>query len=328
MYRVKLNNENSEKITVGGIDITHRWKQINEKTKALEEIEKKGIIKIEEISKATWQGIEATEVRLGIYKENVNGMLAVNPIENEARGLLVNPPGNEIRGLAVNPIENEARGLLLNPPGNEIGEFTISTNVNFIGGQIGISQAMNELNGIKVDFGVLASSLETKQGTCIIEQKPISTEPTERGKTINDLEERISDVTSKLPKIIEKTVNEMVEKKLEEINKKSNTNKEDREKNIAEKFEPKTEAKKSEIEKIHWQGTVEELIYLFKNLYGRGLLKQKKCNKLISDHFLKKCGTDITANAISTTYQKMKDNYPIIDEVLNNLNNFGKNYKG
>jgi hypothetical protein len=281
MYRVKLNNENSEKITVGGIDITHRWKQINEKTKALEEIEKKGIIKIEEISKATWQGIEATEVRLGIYKENVNGMLAVNPIENETRGLLVKPPGNEIGGypistnanliggLAVNPIGIETRGLLVKPPGNEIGGYPISTNVNFIGGQIGISQAMNELNGIKVDFGVLASSLETKQGTCIIEQKPISTEPTEMRKTINDFKEMIEVVKTKMLEIAALKMRSDKNENIEEI---------------------KPDAlKKADIKKITWVKTHEKLVFIIRQLSREGFLLDAESigvDKMITNHFV------------------------------------------
>jgi len=125
MYRVKLNNENSEKITVGGITITDRWKQINEKTKALEELKKKGIIKMEVISKATRQEMKLNGSQAANSQIYADGMQA---------GVLQGDV-NKLTGRSQMDVNN-LTGI---SPGNEIGTVAVNPHVNLNGGQTGIS---------------------------------------------------------------------------------------------------------------------------------------------------------------------------------------------
>ena len=89
----------------------------------------------------------------------------------------------------------------------------------------------------------------------------------------------------------------------------------------------KTETLNRKIEKIHWQGKEVELIYLFKELIDRGLLKEEKKYKMIADHFKQRNGKNFKPEILANSFQNMKKTYKNIDEITEAVNTFKKNTK-
>jgi hypothetical protein len=283
----------AKKKTVGGITITHRWKQINEKTKALEELEKKGVIIIEEISKPTWP-------RLATGQANkFFGISAA--ISEKTRDQIIEL--KKSLGLStpfIEQMENEDNF----PKMNE--EFKLYETSDFP-------------NVIPSENKVPQSQIMEKIEKLEKEMERIRRSPLKESKKPNKISWNGS--KRQLKRLFDALKNERLITYIKYSEFKIH-------------FDIKgieTPYQETEIDKIRWNGTIRQLVYLDDLLIKKGYFDKDKHYILLSDNFIDKDGkvlqTVHLANTLTAGTFKVekvamkKEKYKVIREVVEQIGN-------